>query len=139
MRKQSIFSILLGLSAMMWAVLDGYGQAPKSAVGANTPDGRKKIITQYCVACHSGKLKDAPKVFPPELDIAHVEKDPEVWEKVVRKMRAGVMPPEGARRPDAEPVGLRRRHPRCRSLLSQAGEWAAHHANPCHESLRLSG
>ena len=101
MRKQSIFSILLGLSAMMWAVLDGYGQAPKSAVGANTPDGRKKIITQYCVACHSGKLKDAPKVFPPELDIAHVEKDPEVWEKVVRKMRAGMMPPSGLPRPDA--------------------------------------
>ncbi|HEY2842924.1 MAG TPA: DUF1592 domain-containing protein, partial [Bryobacteraceae bacterium] len=34
------------------------------------------------------------------LDTAHVEKNPEEWERVVRKIRAGMMPPSGAPRPD---------------------------------------
>jgi hypothetical protein len=34
-------------------------------------------------------------------DLTHVGNDVELWEKVVRKLRAGVMPPQGARRPDA--------------------------------------
>ena len=33
-------------------------------------------------------------------DVAHVANNVEMWEKVVRKLRAGVMPPQGARRPD---------------------------------------
>ena len=36
------------------------------------------------------------------LDVAHVEKNPEQWEKVVRKTRAGMMPQAGAPRPDAK-------------------------------------
>ena len=35
-----------------------------------------------------------------KMDISHVSEHPEVWEKVVRKLRAGMMPPAGARRPD---------------------------------------
>src|SRR5262249_45383422 len=35
-----------------------------------------------------------------QLDVAHVGEHAEVWEKVVRKLRAGMMPPSGARRPD---------------------------------------
>jgi len=37
-----------------------------------------------------------------QLDIAHAGERPEVWEKVVRKVRTGMMPPPGARRPDAD-------------------------------------
>ena len=33
-------------------------------------------------------------------DVAHVANNVDMWEKVVRKLRAGVMPPQGARRPD---------------------------------------
>lgn len=35
------------------------------------------------------------------LDPAHVQEHPETWEKVVRKLRAGMMPPAGNPRPDA--------------------------------------
>jgi hypothetical protein len=34
-------------------------------------------------------------------DLAHLANGRELWEKVVRKMRAGVMPPQGARQPDS--------------------------------------
>jgi hypothetical protein len=35
-----------------------------------------------------------------KMDVTHVGEDAEVWEKVVRKLRSGMMPPSGARRPD---------------------------------------
>jgi mono/diheme cytochrome c family protein len=57
------------------------------------------VIQQYCVACHSDSLKTAG------LSLATVSsenpgKDPEVWEKVVRRLRARGMPPAGLPRPD---------------------------------------
>jgi hypothetical protein len=51
------------------------------------------LINQYCVTCHNGLELD-------KLDLNHVSANAETWEKVVRKVRAGMMPPAGARRPD---------------------------------------
>ena len=54
----------------------------------------------YCVVCHNGP--SAPMGMRIDaLDTAHVEKNAEKWEKVVRKIRAGMMPPSGEKRPDA--------------------------------------
>ena len=36
-----------------------------------------------------------------QLDLASLHDHAEIWEKVVRKLRAGMMPPSGMRRPDA--------------------------------------
>ena len=52
-----------------------------------------------CVTCHSARLKSGDLVLE-NADVAHVANNVEMWEKVVRKLRAGVMPPQGARRPD---------------------------------------
>ena len=57
-------------------------------------------IDQYCVTCHNTRLKSGGLVLE-NADLTRVGSDVEVWEKVVRKLRAGVMPPQGARRPDA--------------------------------------
>ena len=46
-------------------------------------------------------MEPARKLTLDNLDVGHVEKDPEVWEKVVRKLRAGMMPPSGLPRPKA--------------------------------------
>ena len=58
------------------------------------------LVNQYCVTCHNARLKTAGLVLDefalPKLLADH----PEVAEKVVRKMRAGLMPPTDARRPD---------------------------------------
>jgi hypothetical protein len=59
----------------------------------------KATIDQYCVTCHNGRLKTGGLV----LDTAALDRvadDPATWEKVVRKLRLGVMPPPGSRRPD---------------------------------------
>ncbi len=57
------------------------------------------LLNQYCVTCHNEKLKTGGLALD-KLDFDHVGPNAETWEKVVRKVRAGMMPPAGARRPD---------------------------------------
>ena len=59
----------------------------------------KNTIEQYCVTCHNARLKTGGLVLETSA-LDRVAEDPVIWEKVVRKLRLGVMPPLGARRPD---------------------------------------
>ncbi|HEV8396252.1 MAG TPA: DUF1592 domain-containing protein [Vicinamibacterales bacterium] len=71
-------------------------QAP-SPVAASP---QKALINQYCVTCHNDRVKTGGLTladFDPDAATQHAE----VAEKVIRKLRGGLMPPAGARRPDA--------------------------------------
>jgi hypothetical protein len=57
------------------------------------------LINQYCVTCHNEKAKTAGLMLD-KLDIDHAGEHAETWEKVVRKLRGGMMPPQGMPRPD---------------------------------------
>ncbi len=59
-----------------------------------------RALGRYCVTCHNERLATAGLLLD-RVDIAHVGRDPAVWEKVVRKLRTGLMPPDGRPRPDA--------------------------------------
>jgi hypothetical protein len=75
-------------------------EPPTPGPGSRVLDpGPKSTIDQYCVTCHSARLKSGDLVLE-NADFAHVANNVDLWEKVVRKLRAGVMPPQGARRPD---------------------------------------
>ena len=63
------------------------------------------MVDQYCVTCHNARLKTGGLVLEKEqLDFARLVDHAELAEKVVRKVRAGLMPPTDARRPDAETI-----------------------------------
>ncbi|HEV8316987.1 MAG TPA: DUF1592 domain-containing protein, partial [Vicinamibacterales bacterium] len=64
-----------------------------------TADAQRALLKRYCVSCHNQKLKTGSLSLD-EVDIAHVGERAEIWEKVVRKLRAGQMPPVGVPRPD---------------------------------------
>ena len=55
-------------------------------------------MAQYCVTCHSQRLKTGGLVLDPAA-VATPDTNIEVWEKVTRKLRAGLMPPPGSPRP----------------------------------------
>ncbi len=57
------------------------------------------LINQYCVTCHNEKAKTAGLMLD-KLDIDHAAEHAETWEKVVRKLRGGMMPPQGMPRPE---------------------------------------
>jgi len=85
-------------SAPAFQVSNPESRTPDPGSRAADPDP-KATIDQYCVTCHSARLKSGDLVLE-SADVAHLANNVEVWEKVVRKLRAGVMPPQGARRPD---------------------------------------
>ncbi len=79
--------------------------AAKLAAPAATDDAVKSraLVDQYCVTCHNARLKTAGLVLEKEqLDFARLADHAELAEKVVRKVRAGLMPPTDARRPEPE-------------------------------------
>src|SRR5438105_146900 len=57
-------------------------------------------LKQYCATCHSAAIKSAGVTIDPS-KLGQVKDDAELWERVVRQLRAQSMPPPGARRPDA--------------------------------------
>ncbi len=61
-------------------------------------NGQQAVLNQYCVTCHNAKLKTGGLELD-KLDFQHVGANAETWEKVARKLRAGMMPPAGAPRP----------------------------------------
>jgi hypothetical protein len=64
---------------------------------AQTPS--QTLLNQYCVTCHNQKLKTGGLELD-ALDPDHPAANAETWEKVVHKVRAGLMPPSGTRRPE---------------------------------------
>jgi hypothetical protein len=70
-----------------------------------TDDEQRAFLKQYCMACHSERAKaagmdSARKLSVEALDPANVAHDAKTWELVVRKLRAGMMPPAAMKRPD---------------------------------------
>jgi mono/diheme cytochrome c family protein len=82
------------------AVIAFMGLLCAVSAAAQTPAAEQALITQYCVGCHSQRAKVGGLVLE-GLDAARPGEHQDVWEKVIRKLRAGLMPPAGARRPDA--------------------------------------
>src|SRR5499427_1541759 len=75
------------------------GVATSIAPSAADPATQRAIINQYCVPCHNARLKTAGLLLD-QLDLDHLADHAEIGEKVVRKLRAGLMPPTNNRRPD---------------------------------------
>ena len=89
------------LSAAVWAALpvDGIAGARQTAAAPTPPAAA--VLDQYCAkTCHSTRTHTAGFVLEGQ-DPARADQAPEMWEKVVRKLRGGVMPPVGVPRPDA--------------------------------------
>jgi mono/diheme cytochrome c family protein len=74
-------------------------QAVTSVVATATSS--RALLNDYCVTCHNEKLKTAGLMLD-KSDVQRVGPGAEVWEKVVKKVRTGAMPPAGRQRPDKQ-------------------------------------
>ena len=85
----------------------GYGlrgsaqQAPASAAAnpASAAANHQAVLSKYCVTCHNERVKSGNLALT-TLDISTPGKDIESWEKIIRKVGTGAMPPVGRARPD---------------------------------------
>jgi len=66
-----------------------------------TADAQTALVKQYCVGCHNDRNKErAGSLTLAEFDAATIVDHGALGEKMIRKLRAGMMPPPGAKRPD---------------------------------------
>jgi mono/diheme cytochrome c family protein len=74
--------------------------APQSAADPASPAAaHQAVVTKYCATCHNEKLKSGGLALT-ALDISAPAKNIESWEKVIRKLGTGAMPPAKMPRPD---------------------------------------
>ena len=66
---------------------------------STAPDPQTALVRQYCAGCHSDRAS-AGGVSLAAFEVAAAPQHVDVSEKMIRKLRAGMMPPFGARRPD---------------------------------------
>ena len=73
----------------------------------SSSEQNRALLDRYCVTCHNDRLKTA-NLSLQGLDLTKVGERADLWEKVIRKLRAGVMPPPDLPRPAlVEYEGLR--------------------------------
>ena len=97
---------------------------------ATTPADHKKMLMQYCTACHNDKAKTAGMSVVP-LDANNLQANQATWEKILRRVSLGEMPLRGAPRPPKE-------------KLKEFTDWlaasldtqAAANPNPGHATVR---
>jgi uncharacterized protein DUF1592/uncharacterized protein DUF1588/uncharacterized protein DUF1587/uncharacterized protein DUF1585/uncharacterized protein DUF1595 len=91
---------------------------------APLPAPENQTVKQYCAGCHNERAKSGGLSLA-DFDVERAAQHPETSEKIVRKLRAGMMPPAGIRRPeDGTLLALRR------ALETRMDRWAAANPNP---------
>ena len=89
------------------AVASAGGLRPETAVrfGKQQPLSvaapQRALLARYCVTCHNQRLRTGGLALD-MLDVSRVGEAPEIWERVVLKLRGGMMPPAGRPRPDPQ-------------------------------------
>jgi mono/diheme cytochrome c family protein len=63
----------------------------------------RALLDQYCVGCHNQRAKVGGLTLD-TIDLADAANHGEIWEKAIRKLRGGLMPPPGSRQPDRTTV-----------------------------------
>jgi len=81
--------------------VSGRGQTPTPSGNTATFDAQNKLVATYCATCHSEK-GHAGELSLAKFDAAKITEHADVGEKMIRKLRAGMMPPPGVRRPDGD-------------------------------------
>jgi hypothetical protein len=91
MRNPFLLTVTLAVGVLIGAPQDAAKPGPAA-------DPHKALVTRYCVGCHNQRLKTANLELD-VLDITHPEKNALIWERAIRKLRGGMMPPPGASKP----------------------------------------
>jgi hypothetical protein len=85
------------LVAWMIALAIAPGQGQGSNLSPN-PSPHGALIKQYCVTCHNERAKTGGLALD-GVSLSDIPAGAQVWEKVIRKIRGGQMPPAGMPRP----------------------------------------
>ena len=96
---QFLRHVLASVPALALVVMGGRSVAALATATETTPGvAARAVLDQYCIGCHNQSLSTAGLELD-SLDVTRPDARPEVWERVIAKLRAGSMPPPGMPRP----------------------------------------
>jgi hypothetical protein len=101
-RKAAAIGVFAALFLAPWLRVTGSSQAASTQPAASASSSpHKALLTRYCVGCHNSRLKSGGLALD-SIDVDRIADHPDVWERVVRKLRARAMPPAapGRAKPD---------------------------------------
>jgi mono/diheme cytochrome c family protein len=106
---------------------------PSAAPPARAGAPSAALLTQYCVTCHNARAKAGGLTLDPA-ELTQIDRHAETWEKVIRKLQTGMMPPSGSPRParaalDAFVTSLQTQIDRAAVARPFAGTPALHRLN----------
>ena len=89
-----------GLAATLFlsAPVQSYAQRNVAPAGPSPTSSQRQFLDRYCATCHNARLKSGGLSLV-EADLSRPDAQPELWEKVVRKLHTGVMPPPNMPQP----------------------------------------
>src|SRR5262249_36305761 len=93
--------IAVTAAACLWTTAQPFAQQPPS--NSMPIEAQRALLTQYCQGCHNDTVKSGNMSLT-SLDLAHVDQNAELAEKIIRKLGVGLMPPAGASRPDKQTI-----------------------------------
>jgi mono/diheme cytochrome c family protein len=99
--KSSVQFIAMGgaAAALLGLVTLVPASESQTAQAGSAPQRHQQLINTYCVTCHN-KTAAVAGLSLDSFDMNDFSKRAEEWEKAVRKVRTGMMPPAGMPRPD---------------------------------------
>jgi len=94
-----VLTVLFTLSVYGSQRAPGSASSPPSGSAASGPKSpQRAMLDQYCVQCHNVDDRVAGLTLD-TLSLDHIPEGAETWEKVVMKLRGGMMPPLGQPKP----------------------------------------
>lgn len=97
-------SLVLLANGLAYADDTGRMASPQRAGALPSESTPSAVVKQYCVGCHNDRVRSGGTTLT-GFDLARIGRDAELAEKMIRKLRAGLMPPADARRPDSATLG----------------------------------
>ncbi len=98
MKLRLVLCFLVPLAAIAVVNRNASLTLAQTTASVGTVESQRALINQYCAACHNDRLKSGGFSWT-EVDLSHPENNAPQVERVIRKLRAGMMPPSGQPRP----------------------------------------
>ena len=126
-------SLLLVSAVALAALLAPSAKAAQDAAAPPPSAAHAAVVGTYCATCHSDRTRSGGLSLE-HADFTDIPKSAETWEKVIRKVRAGMMPPPGMPRPpggqlDAMAAFLETSLDRAAAAHPRPGRTAMHRLN----------
>ena len=107
MRRAGIVFVVCLFTAPIAAQQSPKPQSPMAPVASHpmamTPAAQAELVKQYCTGCHNDRAK-AGELTLAGWNVARASAERELTEKMIHKLRAGMMPPAGVRRPESRQI-----------------------------------